>query len=152
MGHYCRICKRRRPNEAFSGKGHRIHVCKRCSAKPKSARKAIEDKDRIFGFMHQSRISEKNLARLEKMTTSQNPEVAGLAAIVLKVGRVKPYKRRRLKFLARMHPELILDLEDTGLILAHTWNWEPMEEPEIFTQENWEATYLSAEEDGEIPF
>ena len=102
--------------------------------------------------MHQSRISEKNLARLEKMTKSQNPEVAGLAAIVLKVGRVKPYKRRRLRSLARMHPELIRDLEDTGLILAHTWDWEPMEETEIFTQENFEATYLSAEEDWEIPF
>jgi hypothetical protein len=28
MGHYCRICGRERPNEQFSGKSHKIHVCK----------------------------------------------------------------------------------------------------------------------------
>jgi hypothetical protein len=28
MGHYCRICGRERPNRQFSGKGHKIHVCK----------------------------------------------------------------------------------------------------------------------------
>lgn len=38
MGHYCRICGRIRANEKFSGKGHKIHVCKDCSGK--SGRKA----------------------------------------------------------------------------------------------------------------
>jgi ribosome-binding protein aMBF1 (putative translation factor) len=51
MGHYCRICGRERPNEQFSGKGHKIHVCKRCKARPKSERQAIEDKDDIFAFL-----------------------------------------------------------------------------------------------------
>ena len=45
MGHYCRICGRERPNEQFSGKGHRIHVCKRCKAMPKSKRQVIENLD-----------------------------------------------------------------------------------------------------------
>src|SRR6267143_538754 len=79
MGHYCRICGRERPNEQFSGKGHRIHVCKRCKAKPKSERQVIEDKDDIFGFMQQSHISEKNVARLVKMAESENPQVVSLA-------------------------------------------------------------------------
>jgi hypothetical protein len=118
MGHYCRICRRERPNERFSGRGHRIHVCKRCNAKPKSERQFIEDTDEIFGFMRQSHISERNVARLEQMTKSENPQVASLAAIVLKVARAKPYKTRRLKFLARMHPELLRNLEDTGLVHA----------------------------------
>ena len=30
-GHYCRICGRNRPNEKFSGNGHRIHICKDCA-------------------------------------------------------------------------------------------------------------------------
>jgi ribosome-binding protein aMBF1 (putative translation factor) len=51
MGHYCRICGRERPNEQFSGKGHKIHVCKRCKARRKSERQAIEDKDDIFAFL-----------------------------------------------------------------------------------------------------
>ena len=120
MGHYCRICGRQRPNEQFSGKGHKIHVCKRCNAKPKSERQAIEDTDRVFAFMQQSHISERNVARLKTMTKSENPRVASLAAVVLKVAKVKPYKARRLKFLAKMHPEILRNLEEIGLILAHT--------------------------------
>jgi hypothetical protein len=160
MGHYCRICGRERPNEQFSGKGHRIHVCKRCNAKPKSERQVIEDKDDIFGFMHQSHISERNVARLEQMTKSENPQVASLAAIVLKVARVTPYKTRRLKFLAQMHPELLRSLENTGLVLAQTRDWETTkapsqansEEADIFALEDLEATDLSVQEDWEIPF
>src|SRR5437867_7429253 len=119
MGHYCRICGRERPNEQFSGKGHKIHVCKRCKARPKSERQAIEDKDDIFAFLQQSHISEKNVVHLERMAKTDNPQVASLAAIVLDVARVKPYKTRRLKFLAQKHPELLGKLRDTGLILAH---------------------------------
>jgi len=121
MGHYCRICGRERPNEQFSGKGHKIHVCKRCQARPKSERRAIEDKDDIFGFLEQSHISERNVARLERMAKSDNPQVASLATIVLDVARVKPYKTRRLKFLAQKHPERLGKLRDTGLILVHHW-------------------------------
>lgn len=119
MGHYCRICDLVRSNEQFSGKGHKIHVCKRCKARPKSARQAIADKDEFFGFLKQSHISAKNVARLEQMAKSDNPQVASLAAIVLDVARIKPYKTRRLKFLAHKHPELLGKLRDTGLILAH---------------------------------
>jgi hypothetical protein len=132
MGHYCRICGRERPNEQFSGKGHRIHVCKRCNAKPKSERQAIEDTDSIFAFMQQSHISEKNVARLKKLTKSENSQVASLASVLLKVAEVKPYKTRRLKFLAKMHPEILRDLEKTGLIAAYTREWES---PEVFAED-----------------
>jgi len=121
MGHYCRICGRERPNEQFSGKGHKTHVCKRCQAMPKSRRRAIEDKDDIFGFLKQAHISEKNVARLKQMAKSDNPQVASLAVIVLEVARVKPHKTRRLKFLAQKHAELLDKLEETGLIFAHHW-------------------------------
>jgi hypothetical protein len=127
MGHYCRICGQERPNEQFSGKGHRIHLCKLCNAKPKSERQVIEDTDAIFGFMQQSHISERNVARLEQMTKSEDSQVASLAAIVLKVARVKPYKTRRLKFLAQMHPDLLRNLKETGLVLVHTRDWETTE-------------------------
>lgn len=43
MGHYCRICGRERANEKFSGKGHKIHVCKDCMRLPKEERQAIEE-------------------------------------------------------------------------------------------------------------
>ena len=144
MGHYCRICGRQRPNEQFSGKGHRIYVCKRCQAKPKSERQAIENMDKIFRLMRQSHISEKNVVRLEQMVKSENPHVARLAAMVLRVARVKPYRTRRLKFLAQKHPELLRELEDTGLVLSHGW-----ESAELSGKENSEGTEISFGEDSE---
>lgn len=62
---------------------------------------------------------EKNVARLERMAKSDNPQVASLAAIVLDIARAKPYKTRRLKFLAHKHPDLLSRLRDTGLIFPN---------------------------------
>ena len=160
MGHYCRICHRERPNEQFSGKGHRIHVCKRCKAMPKSERQVIENMDDIFRFMRQFHISEKNVSRLEQMIKSENPQVASLAATVLEVARVKPYKTRRLKFLAQRYPELLQELEDTGLVPARTWDWQTAEllaqanseEAEISVGKDSEITDLSIQDDWTIPF
>ena len=157
MGHYCRICGRQRPNEQFSGKGHKIHVCKRCQAMPKSERQVIENMDDIFRFMRQSHISEKNVARLEQMVKSESPRVASLAAIVLKVAQVKPYRTRRLKFLAQRHSELLQELEDAGLILAQSWEsgtaeQANSEETEISVGKDSETTDLSVQDDWSIPF
>jgi len=119
MGHYCRICGRTRPNEKFSGKGHRIHICKECARMPKEKREAIEQKDEIFGFLKQSHISKKNVSRLKTLSGSPNPRIAELAGIVLEVALVKPYKKRRLKVLARERRDLLAKLDETGLIMAH---------------------------------
>lgn len=119
MGHYCRICKRIRPNEAFSGKGHKIHVCKECKQMPKEKREAIQQEDEIFGFMKQSHISGRNVEHLKKLASSGNPRIKELAEIVLEVARVKPYKKRRLKVLARERRDLLQKLKETGLIYAH---------------------------------
>jgi hypothetical protein len=169
MGHYCRICGRRRPNEQFSGKGHKIHVCKRCQRLPKTQRRAIENRDEICHFMEQSHISKKNIARLEKLVKSQEPEIASLAALVLEVARVTPYKRKRLKTLARQHPDLLRKLDETGLVYACTWHpgtdsvfdETSLEEAEFFVEEgktelpqteDSKTTDLHTPEDWEIPF
>ena len=39
MAHYCRGCGRMRPNEAFSGNGHKRHICKKCVCKQRAERK-----------------------------------------------------------------------------------------------------------------
>ena len=96
--------------------------------------------------MRQSHISEKNVVRLEQMVKSENPHVVTLAAIVLRVARVKPYRTRRLKFLAQRHPELLRELEDTGLVLSHSWDSETAE---LSGQENSEGTEISLGEDSE---
>ena len=118
MGHYCRICGRYRPNEQFTGKGHREHVCKKCSHLPVEKRQAIEQKDEIAGYLTQSNISKKNLARLKKLAKSSDEEISRWAALVLAIGKVHPRKRKRLKYLARERKDLMAQLEETGLILV----------------------------------
>ena len=119
MGHCCRLCGRTRPNERFSGNGHRIHVCNDCTKIPKADRDAIEQEEEIFGFMRQSHISDKNIARLRALSASDNSRIADLASLVLDVAKVKPYKKRRLKVLARERRDLLEALERTGLIHVH---------------------------------
>jgi hypothetical protein len=88
---------------------------------PKVERKLIEQEDEIFGFLRQSHISDKNISRLETLCKSSNPRISELAGIVLEVAKVKPYKKRRLKVLARKRRDLLAKLDETGLIFAHHW-------------------------------
>jgi len=117
MGHYCRICGRERANEKFSGKGHKIHVCKDCMRLPKGERQAVEEEQEIWGYLSQSNISPRNLSRLKKLADSPNEEIAGMARLALEIGRAHPQKRNRLRFLARERKDLFEQLEETGLTL-----------------------------------
>jgi len=109
------------------------------------------------------------LARLEQLAKSEEPRLARLAAIVLEVARVTPYKRRRLKILARNHRDLLRKLGETGLVCAHTWHRVPdsvfdethLEEAEFFVEEgktelpgpeDSKTTDWPDGEDREIPF
>jgi len=58
---------------------------------------------------------------LKKLAVSPNERIAELARIVLEVAEIKPYKKRRLKELARKRRDLLHKLEETGLVLAHRW-------------------------------
>lgn len=95
-----------------------------------------------------------------RLSDPENAHVASLAAIVLKVARVKPYRTRRFKFLAQRHPELLRELEDTGLVLSRSWDWETAElsdqvnseGTEISLGDDSEATDLSLQDDWTIPF
>jgi hypothetical protein len=100
-----------KPNEAFSGKGHRNHICKSCSSRPQAERDAIIQQEEIIGFLQQSNISRKNISRLRDLAKSENARTAELAGLVLEVAEVKPSKKRRLNFLAQKRPELLDRLE-----------------------------------------
>ena len=119
MGHYCRICGKNKPNEQFSGKGHKNHICKVCSRKPKNEIDEIEISTEIMGYLGQSNISKKNIKRLNELIKIENDDISKMAEIVLEVATVKPHKKRRLKFLAKERPDLLKKLEETGLIYAH---------------------------------
>ena len=118
MGHWCYMCNRVLPNEKFSGKGHGKHLCKKCFALPNERKAAIRAEADIFGYMQQKHISDKNVKCLKTMAASSDQRIAHLAAIVLEVARVKPYKKRRLKLLASQHRDLFLKMAKAGLIEA----------------------------------
>ena len=111
MPHHCRICDRQRANEKFSGRGHRNHICKDCQRLPREQRDCIERLDELYGYLHQSHISLKNIGRLEILSHHADNDISQLATLLLEVARVKPYKRRRWKFLAQNHRDLFLRLE-----------------------------------------
>jgi len=50
-GHFCKVCKSYLPNEGFSGKGHRTHVCKECQKLPKAERFQLEAMDTMWSFL-----------------------------------------------------------------------------------------------------
>jgi hypothetical protein len=139
VGHFCRICGRARPNEKFSGRGHRNHICKDCQRMPREKRDRIEHLDELWGFLDQRNISAKNIARLKTLVAQPDPEVQRLAMLVLDVALAHPFKRRRWRHLAARHRDLfhravavlgpesfyevLLDYGDTGGSL-----WDALEE------------------------
>ncbi len=116
MGHFCRICGRTRPNERFSGGGHRTHVCRQCQKLPVAKRRAVEALAEIDGFLNrQTHISKKNVERLGQLALSSDLTVAAQAAILLDVARVAPFKRRRSGRIRAAHPDLWRRMLDAGL-------------------------------------
>ncbi len=91
---------------------------------PKTELAEIEHAEEIFGFLHQSHVSAKNLDRLRSLQMSTNSRISDLASTALEVATVTPFKKRRLLVLAKKRPVLMKKLEDTGLIFAHHIEWE----------------------------
>ena len=117
MGHFCKICKKILPNERFSGKGHKIHICKKCKTMPKEKRNKILLKDEIANLLNQSNISKKNIERLSILSNSECNEVAEFATLVLKIGKVKSGRKRRLGFLKKYHHDIYTELTEKYLFV-----------------------------------
>ena len=64
-GHYCKVCGEIKANEQFTGKGHTIHICKKCSKK-NGAQQAEEIAiNRIYKLVKYSNLSKQNRKMLE---------------------------------------------------------------------------------------
>jgi hypothetical protein len=118
MGHFCRFCGRSRPNERFSGGGHRDHVCRDCEKTfPLEERQAMDALGEISGFLHdQPRISPKNVDRLRELSRWKDEDVSDQAAVMLEVARIAPGERGRFQRLRASHPELWRRLIEVGLV------------------------------------
>lgn len=79
-GRYCWVCGCRRPNEAFSGRGWRRCVCKRCSQLGKeelARRSANRDVDQCFTWEGYPR--RKRRSQLDRALHSEDPQVRDYA-------------------------------------------------------------------------
>jgi hypothetical protein len=90
MGRYCKICKRDRPNENFSGGGHKNCICKKCQKLPKDELSSIRAMDELLGFWNQSNISKLNIKRLDQLKHFPSEEIQVLAHLTFDVASVKP--------------------------------------------------------------
>jgi hypothetical protein len=117
MGRFCILCETIRPNEAFGGKGERARICRKCRRMPREKQNSLMHEREIRGFMEQSHISQKNIARLRALASSSNIRIANLAALVLEVATLTPYRRRRIRTLARQRRDILTRMEQAGLIL-----------------------------------
>src|SRR5437773_7843989 len=107
MGHFCWMCQRHRPNEAFSGKGHARHLCKECARLPKETRERTRRLDNLHHMLFgQSRISPLNIGMAMEWAAGDDSEVTALALIVADVGRVCPGKKKRMSKIMNDHPAL----------------------------------------------
>ena len=116
MGRYCLLCARVRPNEAFGGKGERARICRWCRRLPRTRRDALKCEQEIVSILAQPHVSDKNLARLKALASAPDTFIANLAAVVLDVSVVTPYRRRRFRILARQRRDLLKRMEESGLI------------------------------------
>ena len=116
MGHYCRICGRKRANEKFSGKGHRVHVCKDCGKLPLAQREKIETEDEVAGFLRQSRVSQKNRARLAELSGHADAGIRHLAGLVLRAAGISEGKRKRWGKVLALAPSLYRECLDKDLV------------------------------------
>ncbi len=116
MGRFCILCESIRPNEAFGGKGERARICRKCRRMPREKQDALKHEREIHGFLEQSHISKENVARLRALASSRNTRIANLAAVVLEVAIVTPYRRRRISTLARQSRDVLTRMEQAGLI------------------------------------
>lgn len=50
-GHYCKGCGTYKPNEKFSGKDHRQHLCKECKKRGITGEEDLYESDETFAFI-----------------------------------------------------------------------------------------------------
>lgn len=115
-GYYCRVCGIRKPQEAFSGRGHKGRVCQDCAKVPSRERLDMRHEEEIFHFLRQACVPDRGLERLQYLSASKNKRVAELAGLVREVVALKPFKKGRLKALALERPDLLEKLQHHNLV------------------------------------
>ncbi len=79
----------------------------------------------ILGFMDQSNISKKNIARLKALDAIDDATFQRLRMLILEIAQLAPRRRRRWKLVASNRSDLLQSAIEAGLV-------EDFREPEEF--------------------
>lgn len=63
---------------SLRGKGRRARICRKCRRLPREQQEALLNENEIHGFLEQSHISKKNVARLRKHFVRLAPNLGKL--------------------------------------------------------------------------
>ena len=137
-GHYCWCCGRVRPNEKFSNKGRRRHVCKECQKLGKEEldyRQHQRDIDRLLNW--DGLIRRKSVAVFQRYLTHNNMRVRAYAKEIFELSE---RRREELREMYRAEQE-----EEERMLT----DWESLEDDEDRRLEKEEEDIEDLEE---IPF
>ncbi len=149
MGHFCYFCGESRPNEAFSGKGHRRHLCRECHSIPAAEREEAELLVRLAGLMDQSNISKKNVTWLRSLQEHESESIRGHVALILHIAEVAPGRKKRYQRISAFSTKLLAACLEAGLIHAP----ESFESAELRELDEPEGDWVDLQdEDDVLPF
>jgi hypothetical protein len=86
--------------------------------------------EEMYRFVHQSHISKKNVARLRVLLDDADEGVRNMAYVLIRVAAVRPYKRKRLRYIVKV--DRILAKEFVEMFFGDEWIDAP---PDPFDQE-----------------
>jgi hypothetical protein len=123
MGHLCYYCGESKSNEAFSGQGHRRHLCRACHAIPAAEREEAELWGRLHDLMDQSNISKKNIVWLKSLLDHSNQSIQALAQLILHVAELAPFRKKRYQRIAVASTKLLQLCIDADLLYPPESEW-----------------------------
>ena len=116
MGRFCDCCGCERPNERFGGKGRRARICRDCRSLPQELLQRDLAMCEILGYVEQSNVSQKNIARLKSLASINDATFQSLRALILEIAQLAPRRRRRWKIVATRRRDLLLSAIEAGLV------------------------------------
>ena len=148
-GHYCWCCGRLRPNERFSGRGHRRHLCKDCSKLGKAElafRQRVKNIDCTLDFG--GRVRRNRRAELERYLSHEDQRVREYAAEVQQLAKERRRALRESLDVEELEGERFIEASDsTAEVDPDPWL---LDEPALESSD--EERTVSDEEFEDIPF
>lgn len=97
-GHFCWCCRRRRPNERFSGGNHPRHLCRDCAHLPAEEREYRQGERNIERLLHDGLyVPRRRRAQFNRFLEHPNARVRDLARRILAEQQRYAEERRQMR-------------------------------------------------------